>query len=91
MGPEPWANYPGSGGPNQMLEQPYGNGPQWRTNFITNPVVTPQEPQNLQRVWNGGPPFTQNPVGANSGKPILGMMTGLGAHPGLVNPSPKSL
>jgi len=88
MGPRPWAAYPGSGGPNQMLKQPYGNGPQWRLNTITNPVVTPQQPQNLQRVFNGGVPFAQNPVGANSGLPIRGLLAGLGAHQEMIsNPS----
>lgn len=93
MGPKPWASYPGSGGPNEMMEPPYGDGPQWRTNFITTPVSTPQEPQNPQRVWNGGVPFPgqQSPTGASSGQPIIGMaVAGLGATRrvrGLVDPT----
>lgn len=91
MGPKPWAAYPASGGPNEMMEPPYGDGPQWRTNFITTPVSTPQEPQNPQRVFNGGVPFEQSPTGSSAGSPIYGMtLAGLGAArkvPGLVNPS----
>lgn len=50
MGPPPWANYPGWGGPNiQATERP-----DLRINNITTPVVTPQEPQNRVKVFNGG-------------------------------------
>jgi len=87
MGPRPWATYPGSGGPNQVLDEPYGSGPQWRTNYITNPVVSPQEPQNLQRVFNGGVPLEQPPVGASSGQPIRGAVLGALGLGQVVNPA----
>lgn len=53
MGPTPWANYPGSGGPNQEIGPPY-NSPDWNYNTITTPITSPGEPQNRMRVFNGG-------------------------------------
>lgn len=54
MGPLPWASYPGSGGPNRVVTDVGGASPQWLRNTITMPVISPDDPQNRQRVFNGG-------------------------------------
>jgi hypothetical protein len=54
MGPEPWASYPGSGGPNRVVADQNGPSPDWFRNTITQPVISPDVPQNRQRVFNGG-------------------------------------
>lgn len=54
MGPQPWASYPGSGGPNRVVTDPDAASPDWLRNTITMPVISPDDPQNRQRVFNGG-------------------------------------
>lgn len=75
MGPEPWAGYPGTGGPNQVVTDIAAPSPEWFRNTITMPVISPSEPQSRQRVFNGGlfePEWTPR-----AGKPIRGY-AGLG-------------
>lgn len=79
-GPTPWAAYPASGGPNTTLEPPYGSGPVWRANYITAQVPS-------TKVFDGGPSFGESPTGSSAGRPIYGMLLGLGPAPALVNPS----
>jgi hypothetical protein len=75
LGKVPAGGYPGSGGPIPApVEAPYQPGPMWRTNFITNPVVSPSVPQNPMRVFNGGwgwPNGYGGPAGASAGQPIV--------------------
>lgn len=77
MGPLPWAGYPGSGGPNHVVTDVNGPSPEWFRNTITQPVISPDDPQNRQRVFNGG---IYDPSWAPwAGKPIRGYeMAGLG-------------
>ncbi len=54
MGPEPWAAYPGSGGPNAVYTDLNAPSPDWLRNSITMPVISPADPQNRQLVFNSG-------------------------------------
>ena len=90
MGPQPWASYPGSGGPNAAVD-PNGPSPDWRVNYITNsgPVNSPGFVRNNTRVFNGGVPVQGRPVGASVGAPIEGYAlfgAGLGLGRTLVTP-----
>jgi len=80
MGPTPWANYPGSGGPNQQVRSPFMS-PDWRYNTITTPIVSPSEYQNRQRVFNGGyGPGVPDPQAPWAGASIRGYtIAGLGS------------
>lgn len=81
------ATFPGSGGPNEMTQ--VGTFPSLDMNFITTPPGVPAT-ANPGRVWNGGPDFSERPVGANTGLPIRNMLlSGLAATPArtLVTPS----
>lgn len=96
MGPQPWASYPGSGGPNQTVEAPYPD-PEFRRNVITMPIISPDDPQNRQRAFNGG--FMSGASAASSalawdpragmairGYDVAGLGAGLGLAGGLVTP-----
>lgn len=54
MGPQPWASYPGSGGPNRVVTDPDAPSPEWLRNSVTQPVISPDDPQNRQKVFNWG-------------------------------------
>jgi hypothetical protein len=52
MGPQPWASYPGSG--DQVSSALDAPSPDWLRNTITQPVISPDDPQNRQLVFNSG-------------------------------------
>lgn len=75
LGAIPAGGYPGSGGPIPApYTEPYGRGPEWLTNYITNPVVNPELAQNRMRVWNKE--ASNMPVGFSSGQPVHGSVLG---------------
>ena len=69
----------GSVNPRMPMYPAGGQGPSWRTNFITSATTVSQVPQNLMRVTDDGPPFRQSSVGSRAVPLEAHMLGKLGA------------